>query len=177
VLNYPNFDPAPSARHPFGARPPESGAIEITRDIRWLQLTAEQAPLGAVNVWAIRDGDGWTIVDTGFDGQATRDQWRQLLGSHLPGPVQRVICTHFHKDHLGQAPFLQSLDGAPLLMTRGEWNAARGVALNGTGRSAEDHVEQMRRCGLPEQYWEEVAARRRRCCLTGAMASASSATS
>ena len=32
--------------------------------------------LNHINLWLLRDGDGWTIVDTGFANDAVRDIWR-----------------------------------------------------------------------------------------------------
>jgi len=61
-------------RHPF-ATPPEHGqAIEIAEDILWLRLPLPMA-LDHVNVYALNDPDGWTLIDTGMSSRKTRAIW------------------------------------------------------------------------------------------------------
>ena len=44
---------------------PEPGeAVEIAEGVLWLAMPLE-SPLKWINVVALDDGDGWTIVDTG----------------------------------------------------------------------------------------------------------------
>ena len=48
--------------------------------------------LNHINVYALEDGDGWTIVDTGARTEATTAAWQQLLADALGGrPVKRVM--------------------------------------------------------------------------------------
>ena len=81
--------PAAEIRHPF-ARPPDPGqATEVAPGILWLRLPMPMA-LDHVNVYALEDGDGWTIVDTGTDTRKTRAIWEALLAGPLAGrPVRR----------------------------------------------------------------------------------------
>ena len=88
--------------------------------------------LDHVNVYALDDGDGWTIVDT---GPVTRRRSQGDLGGGCwPGrlaakPVTRVIVTHHHPDHVGLAGWFQSR-GAELLATRTAWLYARMLVLD-----------------------------------------------
>ena len=67
------------------------------------------------------DGDGWTLLDTGYGDSPTRAVWEMLLGGLLAGrPVRRVIGTHFHPDHVGLAGWLCERTGAELSMSRTE---------------------------------------------------------
>ncbi|MDU7524972.1 MAG: MBL fold metallo-hydrolase, partial [Roseomonas mucosa] len=71
-------------------------------------------------------GDGWLLVDTGLDDEATRAAWRQVFAQSLGGrPVARVLVTHFHPDHVGLAGWIGIEWDAPLLMPRSEWQRAR----------------------------------------------------
>jgi glyoxylase-like metal-dependent hydrolase (beta-lactamase superfamily II) len=79
-------------------------------------------PLRHVNGWILDDGDGVAVVDTGMDRPETRAAWERVLAGRR---VSRVICTHMHPDHFGLAGPLCARDGAPLLMTRGEWLTGR----------------------------------------------------
>jgi len=94
-------------RYPH-AQPPEEGeAIEVAEGVLWMRLPLPMA-LDHVNVYALDDGEGWTIVDTGFSSRRTRAIWERLLAGPLGGkPVHRVLLTHHHpldyllvRDHL-----------------------------------------------------------------------------
>jgi glyoxylase-like metal-dependent hydrolase (beta-lactamase superfamily II) len=57
--------------------------------------------LDHVNIYALDDGDGWTIVDTGLSSRRPAI-WEALLAGPLAAkPVTRVILTHHHPDHIG----------------------------------------------------------------------------
>ncbi|MBU1385640.1 MAG: MBL fold metallo-hydrolase [Alphaproteobacteria bacterium] len=116
--------------------PPASGeAVAITPDIRWMRLAMPMA-LNHINVYAVRDGDGWALIDTGLDLPAGREDWERLLAGPLEGkPVTRVICTHMHPDHIGLAGWLCERFAARLVMTRLEYVTAR-MLLADTGRTA-----------------------------------------
>jgi glyoxylase-like metal-dependent hydrolase (beta-lactamase superfamily II) len=63
--------------------------------------------LSHINLWALADGDGWAVVDTGIQTRQTAEGWRTLLaGPLLNKPVTRVMVTHMHPDHVGMAGWL-----------------------------------------------------------------------
>jgi glyoxylase-like metal-dependent hydrolase (beta-lactamase superfamily II) len=79
-----------------------------------------------INVWILDDGEGVALIDTGLDIPPSREAWEALFSGPLAGrTVTRIICTHFHPDHLGLAGWLTERFGVPLWMTRGEWLFAR----------------------------------------------------
>ena len=85
---------------PFENPPSEGSAIEVAEDILWMRLPLPMA-LDHVNVYAIRDGEGWCIVDTGYFTKRSQQIWESLLLGPLNGnPVTRVIGTHRHPDHI-----------------------------------------------------------------------------
>lgn len=106
--------------------PPETGeAREIRPGFYWVRMPLPLA-LDHVNVWLVHDGKSLTIIDTGMDTADTRAAWARLLGEHFSGvPVERVIATHLHPDHVGLAHWLCELSQAPLVMTLGEYLSAR----------------------------------------------------
>ena len=121
--------------YPNGSPPGPGEAVGITPDILWMRLAMPMA-LNHINVYAVRDGDGWALVDTGLDLSGSRDEWEALLAGPLGGrPVTRVICTHMHPDHIGLAGWLCERFAAPLVMTRLEYVTAR-MLLADTGRPA-----------------------------------------
>lgn len=111
--------------------PPETGeAIEVAGGVLWLRLPLPMK-LDHVNVYALDDGDGWTLVDTGFDTHKTRDIWAGLLAGPLKGkPVRRVVATHHHPDHIGLAGWFQTDFGAELVTSRTSWLFARMLTLD-----------------------------------------------
>lgn len=116
-------------RTPFEQPPAEGEAIEVAEGILWMRLPLPMK-LDHVNVYALDEGDGWTIVDTGFDTGRSRRVWQALLAGPLKGrPVRRVIATHHHPDHIGLAGWFQAM-GAELLTTRTAWLLARMLVLD-----------------------------------------------
>lgn len=66
--------------------------------------------LRIVNCYLLRDGAGWTIVDTGIhtpDGEAA---WQAAFAALniRPRAIQRILMTHVHPDHFGMAGWLQA---------------------------------------------------------------------
>jgi glyoxylase-like metal-dependent hydrolase (beta-lactamase superfamily II) len=55
----------------------------------------------AINVLLLENDDGWTLVDTGGEGQA--DRVREALAALGAGPedLKRILLTHHHGDHIG----------------------------------------------------------------------------
>lgn len=114
---------------PFAEPPAIGGAITVAPGILWLRLPLPMA-LDHVNCYALDDGDGWTIIDTGIDSRKSRALWESIMAGPLGGrPVRRLIATHHHPDHLGLAGWFQSL-GAELVTTRTAWLFARMLTLD-----------------------------------------------
>ena len=116
-------------RYPFAEPPVEGQAVEVAAGVLWMRLPLPMA-LDHVNVYALDDGDGWTVVDTGMASKRGMAIWQALLAGPLGGkPVHRVIVTHHHPDHVGMAGWFQA-QGADLLMTRTAWLYARMLVLD-----------------------------------------------
>jgi glyoxylase-like metal-dependent hydrolase (beta-lactamase superfamily II) len=112
--------------YPFGRSAPEPGqTLPIAEGIAWARLPIPGA-LKHINIWLLEDGNGVAIVDTGLDIPPCREVWEALIAGPLAGrTVTRILCTHFHPDHLGLAGWLAGRYAAPLVMTREEWLFAR----------------------------------------------------
>ena len=110
------------------AQPPEPGTVlQVAPGIRWLRMPLPFA-LDHINLWLIEEGDGWTLVDTGLGNRATRDLWKASLDTLLAGrPLKKIVVTHYHPDHAGNASWLCERFNAPLWMTRGEFLTVHSV--------------------------------------------------
>ena len=104
---------------------PEPGTIKnVAPGIYWLRMPLP-FQLNHINLWLVEEADGWTIVDTGINSDATRELWDKIFATSLDGkPVRRVIGTHMHPDHIGMAGWLCERWNAPLSMTLGEYMSA-----------------------------------------------------
>ncbi len=122
---------------PFEAAPEPGAAIEVVPGVLWLRMPLPFS-LNHINLWAIRDGAGWTVVDTGMQTPDTLTAWRTLLSGALQGlPITRVVVTHMHPDHVGMAGWLTRHFDCELWMTRLEYLTCR-VLMADTGRAAPD---------------------------------------
>ena len=136
-------------RHPFPDPPPEGGAITVAPGILWLRLPLPMA-LDHVNIYALDDGDGWTVIDAGLSSKRSKTIWGALLSGPLQGkPVTRVILTHHHPDHVGLAGWFQS-QGAELMATRTAWLYARMLTLDVQDRPTLETMTFYRRAGLSD---------------------------
>jgi glyoxylase-like metal-dependent hydrolase (beta-lactamase superfamily II) len=120
--------------YPFGDALPELGqTIEVAPGVRWLRMTLP-FQLNHINLWLLRDelpGDdgpvqGWTIVDCGIANDETQAAWERIFATQLDGlPVLRVIVTHMHPDHMGNAHWLTARWNARLWISATDFDTAR----------------------------------------------------
>jgi glyoxylase-like metal-dependent hydrolase (beta-lactamase superfamily II) len=114
--------------HPFEDRLPQPGeAIPVAEGVWWIRMPLPFA-LDHINLWILADGDGFTLVDTGYGVQATWDLWEKHFTGLLAGkPVKNIVVTHYHPDHVGSAGWLVERTGAPMWMTTGEYLSAHAA--------------------------------------------------
>jgi glyoxylase-like metal-dependent hydrolase (beta-lactamase superfamily II) len=132
----------------------DGSAVEIARGVHWLRMPL-YASLPWINVWAIAEEQGWSVVDTGLHSLSTAVAWQAAFSDALGGtPVLRVLATHMHPDHCGMAGWMASRFKAPLWMTRLEYLTCRLMAAD-TGRPApEDGIDFYRAAGWDDQAIE-----------------------
>lgn len=111
----------------YSSAPVPGAPVEIADGVMWVRMPVRLA-IDHVNIWLLRDGDGWTVVDTGIFSPAAVDVWETLLSGPLAGrPLRRLICTHMHPDHVGMAGWVVQRTGCDFWMTRLEYLSARSV--------------------------------------------------
>lgn len=141
--------------------PPARGeAVALAPGLLWLRMPVPFKP-GHVNLYALDDGDGWTLVDTGPDLPPCREAWAAARAGPLAGrPLRRLIVTHHHMDHIGLAGRLMAAEGAALWTSRTAWLTARMQQLDVQEHATPEQLAFWRRAGMPPEMLERRAAER-----------------
>jgi glyoxylase-like metal-dependent hydrolase (beta-lactamase superfamily II) len=124
------------------------GTYEVAAGVHRIVCPLPRDGLQAVNVYALADGHGVALVDTGWNHPAIVEALTDGLGSLGFGlrDLTRIVCTHSHYDHYGLAAQLRALSGAPVLL--GELEVENlGVAID---REVFARAEHQRRAWLRE---------------------------
>ena len=102
-------------------------------------------PPAAFNVYAIRSGDRWVLVDT-----ATRYAGRRVL-RQLPGELEAIFITHAHRDHAGSMHAVAKQTGAPVWGSEEDSDALEGKVPAPTNEAHRDALVNRLFAGL----WKE----------------------
>lgn len=133
--------------YPFPEPPGAGAAFDVAEGVKWLRMPLPFV-LDHINVWALADGPGWTLVDTGVRSKDITAAWEAALAGPLEGRApSRVIATHMHPDHIGLAGWLTRQFDVRLWITRLEYLTCRALVAD-TGKPApEDGVSFYRAAG------------------------------
>jgi glyoxylase-like metal-dependent hydrolase (beta-lactamase superfamily II) len=143
--------------HPWPHPPPPGGVVTVAPGIRWLRMPLP-FKLDHINLWLLDDGDGWTVVDTGIGLPDVRALWQGVVERDLGGkPITRIIVTHFHPDHMGNAQWLAERAGVDVWCTQAEWLTAH-LASRRSGE-VERRLAHYRRHGVAEDLLDTVRRR------------------
>ncbi|MBI5119853.1 MAG: MBL fold metallo-hydrolase [Rhodospirillales bacterium] len=128
--------------------PAVGGCLQVAPGIKWLRLPLP-FKLDHINLWLLKDGAGWTLVDTGMNYDVTRQMWDGPLLAHLDErPITRILCTHMHPDHMGLAGYLSPRFKAEVWASLADWSFGRLLARDGGEDFDAVHVDFFRRAGL-----------------------------
>lgn len=141
------------------AVPKPGEATEVADGVWWIRMPMH-GKLDHINVWLLRDGDGWTIVDTGIFDEGVQNHWRTIFADYLDGkPVTRVIATHLHTDHTGNAGWITSHWGCELWMSRADFYMCKVMAADKPSDVPEDAIAFYRRAGFTEERLDRYRTR------------------
>ena len=144
--------------YPCGQGPALGSAKEVAPGVWWIRMPLPFS-LDHINLWALREGDGWALVDTGIWSTDTAAAWRQLFADVFHGPVTRVFVTHMHPDHIGMAGWLTRKFACRLWISRLEYLTCRALSVD-TGREApDDAIAFYQRAGWNEEAVETYRTR------------------
>ncbi len=135
--------------YPFADVPEPAARLTVAPGISWLRMPLPFA-LDHINLWLLDDGEGVAIVDTGYGDIKTRELWTRIFAG-LARPITRIVLTHAHPDHIGNAQWLAARFGVPVHITLGEYLWAHAMREDRAGFGAAPMVAFFRRHGLDEE--------------------------
>jgi len=146
-----------------GGLPSEGAALEVAPGVHWLRMPLPYR-LDHINLWLLEDGQDWVLVDTGISSNRTKNIWRGLFAAKGIGkghgrPVSRLICTHFHPDHMGLAGWLVEELETELWTSRAEWLFGRALWLDAAGEGQSDIARHYARHGLDDVRAADIGSR------------------
>ncbi|WP_417285295.1 MBL fold metallo-hydrolase [Comamonas sp.] len=154
--------PATELRYVFEPPKPDGSYVEVAPGLLWFRMPMPMT-LDHINVYLLRDGEGWAVVDTGLGIPKTHELWEHIFGTVLAGqPMTRLICTHCHYDHAGSAAWLQQRFDVPLLMTYGEYMMLRSLMAPPPDPLPISHMDFYRWAGLNDEQIERMFAAMRK---------------
>lgn len=103
--------------------------------------------LSHVNVYLVREGNGWLLIDSGIESDKCFDALVAGLKAHgiEPRELRTILLTHMHPDHVGLATRLIEISGARLLMHEAEHRHLMELLSTGGAWAAAG----LRRAGVP----------------------------
>lgn len=143
--------------HPHPAAPQPGTMIEVAPGIRWLRLALPWS-LDHINLWLLDDDEGLILVDTGVGDEASRTVLSNILAAETR-PLRRILATHYHPDHLGNAEWLSRQYNAPVWMASAEFLLAHALYHQLEGYDVEAMLAHFRQHGLDEHRLSRLAAR------------------
>jgi len=140
-----------SLDYPYPDTPKPGTTIEVAPGVHWLSMPLPFA-LDHINLWLVGD----TVVDTGIGDDATRALWEKIL---FQKQIKRVVLTHYHPDHAGNAAWLVQKFGAEFWTTQGEYLTAHAVRASSAGYTTEAVLEVFRKNGLDPERAKTMGGR------------------
>jgi glyoxylase-like metal-dependent hydrolase (beta-lactamase superfamily II) len=109
--------------------------------------------LDHVHCYLLRTSGGYTLVDTGLGTRDPEARWRPIL-DELDAPLERIVVTHMHPDHVGGARDIAALSGAPVAQGREDFQQCLDAW--GPGRSPDRFARHWVANGMPESEVDGV---------------------
>jgi len=89
-----------------------------------------QIDLGAVNCFLVEDSKGFTLVDTGYEGDEVKIYAALEEIGKQPSDIKQIILTHLHADHAGATSTIQKTLKIPVYASETDGSSlAKGVSL------------------------------------------------
>jgi glyoxylase-like metal-dependent hydrolase (beta-lactamase superfamily II) len=153
---------------PWKAAPEPGESVELAPQVmertesalKWIRMPLPFA-LDHINLWLMRHGAGWCVVDCGYGDDATRALWEEHFRDAMGGlPVTCIVATHYHPDHLGNGRWLADRFQAPLAMSYAEFVTAHAIVAETGPYSKSSAAVFYRSHGVSEEMLEQLSKRR-----------------
>ena len=131
---------------------------QVAEGVFWVRMSLP-FDLDHINLYLIADGERYVMVDTGLGTKTTKQAWQQLFEKY-DVQLSKVIVTHMHPDHIGNAGYFTLQFKVPLLMSHGEYFVARSIRAGVQGASQWEDREFLQRCGMNGAYIEQALSGR-----------------
>jgi glyoxylase-like metal-dependent hydrolase (beta-lactamase superfamily II) len=101
--------------------------MEVAHGIWSINLPMRESFTQSVNVYLVRDADGFMLIDTGLAIDESKDTLHAGLAELGTGAtaIHTIIATHGHHDHCGLAAHLKNEHGARVWMHVSDWDYIR----------------------------------------------------
>jgi glyoxylase-like metal-dependent hydrolase (beta-lactamase superfamily II) len=151
-------NPGPLA-YPFPDVPEPGTVREVAPGVLWLRMRLPFA-LDHINLWLLRDGAHWSAVDTGLSNDETRENWTRVLAdNHVAATLNRIIVTHYHPDHMGNAGWLTRRFDIPMWISETEYLSAHTQYDGSAGNTSRAVADLFAEHGLDSASADTIAAR------------------
>ncbi|MBI3146930.1 MAG: MBL fold metallo-hydrolase [Betaproteobacteria bacterium] len=145
--------------YPISQPPSADRIVSVAPGVYWLRLPLPFA-LDHINIWLLRDGAAWTLVDCGYGDAATTTLWQEHAAGWLRGlPLRRIVVTHCHPDHVGQASGLSANSDAAIWMSQGEYLSAHAMHDQTAGFGVAPLLDLFAAHGMAEEELDGLRAR------------------
>ncbi|MXV94091.1 MAG: MBL fold metallo-hydrolase [Chloroflexi bacterium] len=138
----------------------DAGITQVSADIVQVRMPLPYA-LNLVNCYLLRGDSGWTLLDTGLNTPAGRDQWARAMRALgiQARDIEKIVLTHMHPDHFGLAGWWQRQADQPLpvYLPEGERAMAQVFYASENENSPRFH-QWMLDCGLPPATVQRIEA-------------------
>ena len=78
--------------YPFSDKPNPGEILKINDEIFWIRMPLPFA-LDHINLWLIKNHDGYAFIDSGFNNFETKDNWNSIFNKITN--FNRLIITHY----------------------------------------------------------------------------------
>ena len=150
---------AEALRYPWENHPGPDQVVEVMPGVLWVRLKLPFR-LNHVNIYLLADGDGWTMVDSGFGNEELIAAWSALFDGPLAHVrITRLIVTHSHPDHVGLAGWVVERFKCPLFMSQVEYLQSVFFQNRGTEERKQAQRLFFRRHGMDESLTDKLLGR------------------
>ncbi len=151
--------PVDGLRYPWENHPGPEQVVEVMPGVLWVRLKLPFR-LNHVNIYLLADGEGWTMVDSGFGNEESIAAWTTLFEGPLAHvKITRLIVTHSHPDHVGLAGWIVERFNCPLVMSQVEYLQSIYHQNRGTEERRKAQRLFFRRHGMDENLTDKLLGR------------------